>query len=127
MRLALVLVLLCSCDGLLTKSTPVTTDWQDTVHAEWAKARSSLIAAGVPADRIDTVQYHDISWLPSDTMPFPCGTTGAVGCYDTVNRTITWYIHEPDVLQHEIGHAILHILGYDCWADWEHNKKGGCP
>jgi hypothetical protein len=53
-----------------------------------------------------------------------CGETPAHGCYLEGPKHITWVSSAPNVLRHEYGHGIMHVLklkkGECNWRTWEH-------
>ena len=125
MRLLLPL-LFTSC-SVLTSPSSLPESWEATVEAEWAIATDNLESAGVPRYKLSTIQRHDFSWKEHPGT-FMCGEVEANGCYSTQvgsHSTIAWNAKTPHALRHEIGHGILHKLGYSCWKQYEH--KGGCP
>lgn len=128
MRLAIIaLMALASC-SLVTSTDSVPVSWEDTVKEQWAIADSDLELRGVSRSRLDTVQWHDFSWV-EHPGPFECAGKPANGCYGHgfgKHDTIEWNAKTPHVLHHEIGHAILHKLGYSCWKEYQHTERG-CP
>ena len=120
-------LLLASC-SLVTSPSNVPESWEATVKEQWAIAAQDLEREGVPRQRIDSVQKHEFSWKEHQGS-FDCGGVEANGCYRTglgKHDSVEWNKNTPHVLQHEIGHGILHKLGYDCWKDYQHTEKG-CP
>lgn len=122
MRLLLPL-LFASC-SVLSSPSSVPEAWEATVESEWSIAVGNLKAAGVPRHKLDTIQRHDFSWEEHPGV-FMCNDIEANGCYNT-SGLISWNVQTPSALQHEIGHGILHKLGYSCWKEYEHTERS-CP
>jgi len=128
-RILIALTALSSC-SIVTSPDQVPTSWEDTVKEQWAITVADLLLRGVPQSKLDTIQWHHFSWK-EHPGPFNCNDNNIPdnGCYRHglgKHGSIEWNAQTPSVLHHEIGHAILHKLGYSCWKEYQHTERG-CP
>lgn len=95
-------------------------------QTEWDIAISALADRDVPMWKLATLDWTEFRYKQHDGM-FYCGDILTAGCYDYTLGLIEWTVTESYVLRHEMGHAILHRLGYKCWRDYQHPGTDSCP
>lgn len=126
MRYLVIVLMFCGCTSiaaLLGPSEEILPGEEKIIAEQWGICQDKLIGLGVK--RAYSVSWTDFRWR-SETYPFECGGVEAAGCYDTASKLIRWWREKPHVIAHECGHAILHVLGYDCHSCYEHDC-GPCP
>jgi hypothetical protein len=114
------MMVLLGCNGSPTGPSDYT-----IYETEWAIAVADLQARGVPKERLDRLSWSSFTYRPTKGL-FYCGDILTGGCYYSTG-TIKWCECTPTALRHEMGHGILHRLGYRCWTDYQHEGTDGCP
>lgn len=91
------------------------------IRGEWVIAQGKVATVyGRPEGR--GIPPEQVRWEAIEGT-LECGGVKANGCYDPGRREIRYNSLTPEVVRHEAGHAILHILGDPRWRGYEH--EGG--
>lgn len=102
-----------SCNASLTRSGDVS----EEIRTEWGIGQGR--AFQVAGDVVYGV-HPEMFRIEAMPGPFMCGDELAQGCYSSSSRRIRYNRETPSAVRHEAGHAILHVLGWDCWRRFEH-------